>query len=63
MLEERIENLLIEMVSMAVLGDRGPMQELLATLDVVRDRQPIVVWQQGPDLVSRRPTADAAPEE
>ena len=39
---KRIENLLIEMLSLAVLGDRGPMQELLATLDVVRDRQPIV---------------------
>ncbi len=27
----------------------------------LRDGQPIVVWQQGPDLVSQRPTADAAP--
>ncbi len=38
---KRIENFLTEAVSLAVLGDRGPMEELLSTLDVVRGRQPI----------------------
>ena len=38
---KRIENLLTEMLSLAVLADRGPMEKLLATFNLVGDHRPI----------------------